>query len=458
MAVARVGVLHRPQLRYAGQPPFDPPNAVYEAVCELLAALGLDAEHRGSSSWNPFGGMVPRGGRIAIKPNLVTSRDFHRDLNDSDLACSSTHASVLRPLLDFALRAVGPSGSVAVIDCPVEGSDFDHTARALGVTDMIRALEQRHGCSIPLLDLREFRLGRRMFVDNLVFAGRSFNMGLLYPIALPGDPLGNAIVDLGPDSVFSGHRAPARRLRFHRSHKRTPVPHHSGGKNVYSLARSALAADLVVNVPKLKTHKKTGVTLAMKSVIGLSPKKYWLPHYTAGAPPSGDEYAETPRLAARIAEQLSRFSLPGGLSGVIRAPKLTARGEGNMGGSWHGNDTLWRAIVDLNRILFFANPTGAMQSAPQRKVFTVIDGIVAGEGEGPLAASPKHCGVLIAGDNMVAVDTVGCQVMGIDPRAVRYLTGSAPLPRFPLVDFQSIQTVLAGDAMPSFKFQLPQGW
>ena len=37
--------------------------------------------------------------------------------------------------------------------------------------------------------------------------------------------------------------------------------HHSGGRNAYLLSETVLSADLIVNLPKLKTHKKTGVTL-----------------------------------------------------------------------------------------------------------------------------------------------------------------------------------------------------
>ena len=47
---------------------------------------------------------------------------------------------------------------------------------------------------------------------------------------------------------------------------------------------SSLGADAVINIPKLKTHKKSGVTLALKSCIGLTNEKYWLPHYTEGSP------------------------------------------------------------------------------------------------------------------------------------------------------------------------------
>jgi uncharacterized protein (DUF362 family) len=458
MTASRVAVLSRPELRYPPAVPFDPPNPIYTAVSDVLVGLGLDAAHAGSVEWNPLGELVPPGGHVVIKPNLVTSRDFHRDLTDEDLCCSSTHASVLRPLIDFALRAVGPEGSVTVLDCPLEGSDFQRTARALGVAQMIAQLESRHNRRIPLLDLREFRLGRKMLLDDVRLAGHSLNAGLLYPQRLLGDPRGVAVVDLGDDSIFASHPAPSQRLRFHRSHKRSPVRHHSNGRHEYSLARTVLDADLVLTVPKLKTHKKAGATISMKSVIGLSPHKYWLPHYTAGTPPVGDEYPTSPSVVARFIHQLSRFPLPGGRSGILRAPRLRAAEEAVSDGSWYRNDTIWRTVVDLNRILLYAGKRGVLQDTPQRRCLNIVDGVIAGEGDGPLAATPVRCGVLIAGLNAVAVDTVACGIMGIDPQAIGYLTGAHTLKAYPLVDYDRIDTALIGDRMPCFSFGLPLGW
>jgi hypothetical protein len=201
------------------------------------------------------------------------------------------------------------------------------------------------------------------------------------------------------------------------------------------------------------------VTLSLKSVIGLSPRKYWLPHYTAGAPPGGDEYPVAPPLGERIVHQLSRFPLPGGCSGVLRAPRLDRREEAISDGSWSRNDTVWRTVVDLNRILLYADRDGVLHDVPQRHCLNVIDGIVAGEGDGPLAATPKRCGVLLAGCSAVAVDTVACEVMGIDPAAIGTLTGAQQLGRYPLVDWERIDTRVAdGVPLPRFEFRLPPGW
>jgi uncharacterized protein (DUF362 family) len=58
--------------------------------------------------------------------------------------------------------------------------------------------------------------------------------------------------------------------------------HHRGGRNEYLLSETVLRADLVVNLPKLKTHKKTGVTLALKNLVGINGDKNWLPHHRDG--------------------------------------------------------------------------------------------------------------------------------------------------------------------------------
>jgi hypothetical protein len=51
----------------------------------------------------------------------------------------------------------------------------------------------------------------------------------------------------------------------------------------------------------------------------------------------------------------------------------------------------------------------------------MIDGLVAMEGQGPLGGTPVEMDVLIAGRDLVAVDSVGCAVMGIDPRRIEHL-------------------------------------
>jgi uncharacterized protein (DUF362 family) len=53
--------------------------------------------------------------------------------------------------------------------------------------------------------------------------------------------------------------------------------------------------------------------------------------------------------------------------------------------------------------------------------FAIIDGIVGMEGNGPIQGQPKNTGVLIFGNDMVAVDATAARVMKIEPRKISYL-------------------------------------
>jgi Domain of unknown function (DUF362) len=84
------------------------------------------------------------------------------------------------------------------------------------------------------------------------------------------------------------------------------------------------------------------------------------------------------------------------------------------GGNWHGNDSAWRMTADLAKILFFADKQGVLQSTRQRNMLCVVDGIVAGELDGPLAPTAKACGCVVAGTNPFAVDLATTRLMGFD--------------------------------------------
>ncbi len=53
--------------------------------------------------------------------------------------------------------------------------------------------------------------------------------------------------------------------------------------------------------------------------------------------------------------------------------------------------------------------------------FTLVDGIVGMEGNGPIQGVPKPMGVLVAGADPVAVDATCCRLMRIDPMRIGYL-------------------------------------
>jgi hypothetical protein len=105
-------------------------------------------------------------------------------------------------------------------------------------------------------------------------------------------------------------------------------------------------------------------------------------------------------------------------------------------GNWHGNDTCWRMVLDLNKCLLHFDGLGAPRTRPLRYL-AVVDGVVAGEGNGPMAADPKACGVVLAGTHPVAVDMVAGTLMGFDWTKLRMLRHSFEDGKLRLCDFQA---------------------
>ena len=77
---------------------------------------------------------------------------------------------------------------------------------------------------------------------------------------------------------------------------------------------------------------------------------------------------------------------------------------------WAGID---RAILDIN--------------AAVRPDFAIVDGIIGMEGNGPIQGVSKTAGVLIAGDDPVAVDSTSARIMGLAPEKIDHIARAATL-------------------------------
>jgi hypothetical protein len=96
-----------------------------------------------------------------------------------------------------------------------------------------------------------------------------------------------------------------------------------------------------------------------------------------------------------------------------------------MAGAWSGNDTAWRMTLDLARIAHYAGSDGSLRPDPQRRHLSLIDGIVGGEGDGPLVPDPVASGVLVFSDDVVSGDRVAARLMGFDPQAIPLIREAA---------------------------------
>ncbi len=120
----------------------------------------------------------------------------------------------------------------------------------------------------------------------------------------------------------------------------------------FVIGRPVLEADVLINLPKLKTHSLTLLTLAVKNLFGCIPgprKAQW--HF-----------------------RISR----------------------------HGADFFARMLLDLYQLI--------------QPPLTIVDGIVAMEGDGPGSGSPRRLGLIVAGTDAVAVDAVIAELLRVRPQ------------------------------------------
>lgn len=388
--------------------PDEPPNPVYAALRSAFHALGLDAGRFGEEVWNPLGDLVGRGGRVVLKPNLI--RHWNPQPGAS-LESVVTHGAILRAAADYAFLAVGATGSVGVAEAPQQDCSFREVARATGLPELVRFYAEILRRDLEIVDLRREEVSTR---DGVIVERR----------ALPGDPRGYRVVDVGKWSFFADSGLDPRRFRGADYDPAPTSAHHQGGRHEYLLSETVLGADLVVNLPKLKTHKKTGVTLALKNLVGINGDKNWLPHHCLGPESEGGDEFPGERLADRWRSRLTELAR-GWLArrrGVAvvrlaRRAEFALRGDQFVrSGNWYGNRTTWRMCLDLNRAFYYSDARGLHFDAerPVRIALHVLDGVVAGEGEGPLAPRDRPLGVVLASLDPVALDLAGVRLMGFD--------------------------------------------
>ena len=397
----------------------DPGNRLFGMFRNLLQLAGCDAGRFGSPQWNPLGHLVRGRSRIVIKPNLV----LHKV---GELSCSIqglvVHASVIRLLVDYLLlaaRQLQQPVEIIIADTPLQSADFDLLCEQNGLVELMRHYRAA-GEPVSTLDLRS---ERAVINDSFL---------ILQRLRLAGDPAGSVVIDLATRSLHYDKARESVRYSIQDYDDGVTQQNHCRQVHRYRFSRTILEADLVINLCKLKTHAKAGVTLAMKNIIGANVSKDYLPHFVPGSPRrGGDEFSSDSVHQLVVRSVRDFFYRHPGLAAAHRILKRAVysiearRGQGGdvsaYAGAWYGNDTVWRTIVDINRALTFADSAGRLASAPQRKVVYFVDGIWGMEGEGPLKGDDKHVGLLAMGDDPVEFDAKLAYFMGFDPLAVPHI-------------------------------------
>ena len=160
------------------------------------------------------------------------------------------------------------------------------------------------------------------------------------------------VIDLGSDSFLEDISDYAERFRVTCYDPRLMSSHHQKGKHEYLVTKKAFNADLLINLAKMKTHIKAGLTGALKNFVGINGHKEYLPHHILGSSESGgdcyakgnrmrDVYDETYDKFWTRYDSLSETARKAGaiaLAGLWRASRVPT-GDSISPGSWQGNET-----------------------------------------------------------------------------------------------------------------------
>ena len=95
--------------------------------------------------------------------------------------------------------------------------------------------------------------------------------------------------------------------------------------------------------------------------------------------------------------------------------------EISMNAGWYGNDTVWRMVMDINLIAQFGRLDGTLAGTPQRVIYSLCDGIIGGQGNGPLQPEPLPLGFLTFSNDSYLMDEVMGYLFNLDIEKVPLL-------------------------------------
>ena len=223
----------------AGTPLYGGRQEIGALVADALTRLGLPES------------FIGPGDRVVLKPNWVKEHD-ERKPGPGQWEHVVTHPSVIEGVIRWVAPQLKGQGSITICDAPQTDSSFATLRKYCQLDEMVaRCAKDFPGVKIALLDLRpeEWHAVDGVTVSKTV---------------LPGDPLGSSHVKLNEASEFVGFHGCGQLYGASYDMAETNRKH-AGITHEYMLCRTPMDADVLINIPKLKTHKKVGLTCALNA-------------------------------------------------------------------------------------------------------------------------------------------------------------------------------------------------
>ncbi len=358
---------------------------------------------------NPFTNLISPGDTVVIKPNWSTQAIFPIPV---------THTSTIYPIAEYAIKA--GAKTVRFVEGPMSiypNQKYFWGYNFINVYNMVDYLSQKY----PQVKI-EFQDAN----DDHFFW-----------------------VDVDKESEFYGkYDITDLDHDGHRGFENNPFFNVADANNynpkkykiaIYAIARSYLDSDVVINVPKLKTHNYIGITIALKNLMGLNLRT--TSHFLS---PEALEFYQHQENYKNFRESNSR-DVPHHFS-------HKAQKKYNPTNRMYFNDVLWRSLADLNKIILYADKKGRMTNIKQRNYFNVVDGIYGSEKNGPTCTDLTKPHVIVAGVDQVKVDAVCCRIMDWDPKMVPLVKNVDRITKLPVGNMKDYEHHIVGARLNNLPF------
>jgi uncharacterized protein (DUF362 family) len=434
-------------------------NYSVQKMDNLVFALKIDGYNKESIFRALPDGLfhcIKPGQTVVIKPNWVLQ---HHQTHEDEWEQIITHPDVITAVFEKIITFLSGSGKIIIIDGPELNANFDLILQHYPVSYW-RNLASENNIELEIIDLRD-----QLYIQD--------GNVTLKKVNLSGDPRGNIVVNLENDlSEFFQHQK-SQKGYFGAGPDIDEVNRaHDGKVNLYSVSRSVIEADVFVNIPKLKTHKKAGLTSSLKNLVGINTYRNFLPHYSLGTKEEGGDQFPFNNLISQIEGGIGPFinrkflinlRIARFLSPMITLGKIIF-GDNNKtirSGAWYGNDTIWRTILDINKVLLYADTNGKMRDYNKKnckKYISIVDAIISGEDDGPKKPTSIPLNYIFCGSNPVSVDAVCALFMGFSPEKIPSIWNAFKVKKYPLVDFTFEDIIIKVDDSEFNIESLPDGY
>lgn len=382
------------------------PEELYKAIKQMITPHLTSEQIKGKS--------------ILLKPNFVMD-----NRKPTDEICLFTNPQVifatLRVLLEF-----GPQ-KITIGDAPIQDCNWDLMLDK-SFYDTIDSLSRQYAVPIKVVDFRkvvfypiknEFGRSLRTDDDYLVFdvAERSW----LEPITSEKNTF--RVTNYNPDRMSLSH---------------------AKGMHRFCVAKEIFESDIVITMPKTKTHRMACLTNSLKILVGMNGDKDYLPHHRIGSKSQGGDCYKDKNMFRTIADKVMDFANRHRGELIYRPTMLffavlwklgKPNNVNSTNGGWYGNDTVWRMVMDLNTIALYGKKDGTLAQEPQRTLYTLCDAIIGGQGSGPLEPDPLALGLLSFSNDPYAMDEAMGYVFGLNVNKIPLLNEAAKMNKEKEIDY-----------------------